>query len=66
MNNENRIENQQTYTAHEIADILSVSIRTAYNLCNTTKDFKVIRIGKKCLRIHKKSFDEWLNRNLEI
>lgn len=52
---------QQTYTAEEVAKILGVSIRKAYNLCETTSEFKVIRLGKRCLRIHKKSFDNWFN-----
>jgi excisionase family DNA binding protein len=52
---------QQTYTASEVAEILGVSIRTAYYLCETTKEFKVIRMGKRCLRIHKESFEKWFN-----
>lgn len=52
---------QQTYTAEQVAKILGVSIRKAYNLCETTNDFKVIRLGKRCLRIHKESFDKWFN-----
>ena len=52
---------QRTYTAKEVADILGVSLRTAYSLCETTKDFKVIRMGKRCLRIHKESFDAWFD-----
>ncbi len=52
---------QQTYTAERIAEILGVSVRKAYQLCETTKDFKVMRLGKRCLRIHKESFDRWFN-----
>ena len=52
---------QATYTAEQVAKILGVSIRKAYNLCETTTDFKVIRLGKRCLRIHKESFDVWFN-----
>lgn len=52
---------QHTYTAEQVADILGVSIRKAYYLCETTKEFKVIRLGKRCLRIHKESFDKWFN-----
>lgn len=52
---------QQTYTAEQVAEILGVSVRKAYSLCENTKDFKVIRLGKRCLRIHKESFDRWLN-----
>ena len=50
----------QTYTAEQVATILGVSIRKAYQLCESTTDFKVIRIGR-CLRIHKESFDRWFN-----
>lgn len=52
---------QRTYTAEQVAEILGVSIRKAYCLCENTKDFKVLRLGKRCLRIHKESFDNWLN-----
>ena len=52
---------QRTYTAEQVAEILGVSIRKAYYLCEITTDFKVIRLGKRCLRIHKESFDRWLN-----
>lgn len=50
----------QTYTAEQVATILGVSIRKAYQLCESTTDFKVIRIGR-CLRIHRESFDRWFN-----
>lgn len=52
---------QRTYTAEQIAEILGVSVRTAYNICEHTKDFRVIRLGKRCLHIHKESFDLWLD-----
>ena len=47
---------QRTYTAEQVAEILGVSVRKAYTLCEGTTDFKVIRLGKRCLRIHKESF----------
>jgi hypothetical protein len=56
---------QQTYTAEEVAKILGVSIRKAYSLCETTKDFKVMRLGKRCLRVHKESFDLWFNKEFD-
>lgn len=56
---------QRTYTAEQIAQILGVSIRKAYNLCETTTDFKVMRLGKRCLRIHKESFDEWFDTQMQ-
>ncbi len=64
MSNVNQIHSapaQGTYTAEQVASILGVSIRKAYNLCESTTDFKVIRLGKRCLRIHKESFDRWFN-----
>lgn len=56
---------QQTYTAEQIAEILGVSVRKAYSLCESSTDFKVIRMGKRCLRIHKESFDRWFNQMIE-
>lgn len=50
---------QKTYTAEQVASILGVSVRKVYSLCENTKEFKVIRLGKRCLRIHKESFDRW-------
>ena len=52
---------QRTYTAEQVAEILGVSVRKAYYLCENTHNFRVIRLGKRCLRIHKESFDSWLN-----
>ncbi len=40
-----------TYTAEQIAIILGISVRKAYLLCEETKDFIVIRMGRS-LRIH--------------
>ena len=33
---------QRTYTAEQIAQILGISVRKAYDFCATTKEFKVI------------------------
>ncbi len=55
-----------TYTAEQVAEILGISLRKAYSLCETTTDFKVMRLGKRCLRIHKESFDQWLNGQTEL
>ena len=60
-NNNDGYSAQRTYNAKEVAEILGVSLRTVYTLCETTNDFKVLRMGKRCLRIHKKSFDKWFN-----
>ena len=46
------------YRVEEIAQLLAISPRTAYNLCNTTKDFRVLRIGIS-IRVNKQSFDNW-------
>lgn len=55
---------QQTYTVKEVSEILGVSIRTGYYICETTEEFKVIRLGKRCLRVHKESFDKWFSDGL--
>lgn len=46
------------YRVEEIAQFLAISPRTAYNLYNTTKDFRVLRIGTS-IRVNKQSFDDW-------
>ena len=46
------------YRVEEIAKLLAISPRAAYNLCNTTKDFRVLRIGTS-IRVNKQSFDNW-------
>ena len=50
------------YRVEEIAQLLAISPRAAYNLCNTTKDFRVLRIGTS-IRLNKQSFDNWLQRS---
>ena len=47
------------YTVEEIAQMLSISLRSAYNLCNSTTEFRVLRVGGS-IRISKDSFDAWL------
>ena len=49
------------YTVKEIAQMLAISQRAAYNLCNSTTEFRVLRAGGS-IRIPKDSFDAWLNR----
>ena len=46
------------YRVEEIAQHLAISPPAAYNLCNTTKDFRVLRIGTS-IRVNKQSFDNW-------
>ena len=47
------------YTVKEIAQMLSISLRSAYNLCSSTTEFRVLRVGGS-IRIPKDSFDAWL------
>ena len=49
------------YTVEEIAQMLAISLRSAYNLCNSTTEFRVLRAGGS-IRIPKDSFDAWLHR----
>ena len=46
------------YRVEEIAQLLAISSCAAYNLCSTTKDFRVLRIGTS-IRVNKQSFDSW-------
>ena len=46
------------YRVEEIAQLWAISPRAAYNLCNTTKNFRVLRIGTS-IRVNKQSFDNW-------
>ena len=46
------------YKVEEIAQLLAISSRAAYNLCNSTRDFRVLRIGTS-IRVNKQSFDSW-------
>ena len=48
----------RVYRVEDIAEILCISLRAAYNLCNTTKEFRVFHIGRS-IRIGKESFDAW-------
>ena len=47
------------YTVEEIARMLAISLRSAYNLCNSTTEFRVLRVGGS-IRIPKDGFDAWL------
>ena len=49
------------FTVEEIARMLAISLRSAYNLCNSTTEFRVLRVGGS-IRVPKDSFDAWLNR----
>ena len=43
------------YTVEEIARMLAISLRSAYNLCNSTTEFRVLRVGGS-IRVPKDSF----------
>ena len=49
------------YTVEEIARMLAISLRSAYNLCNSTTEFRVLRVGGS-IRIPKDSFNAWFYR----
>ena len=49
------------YTVEEIARMLAISLRSAYNLCNNTTEFRVLRVGGS-IRVPKDSFDAWIHR----
>ena len=64
--NINRLETLENrplpvYTVKEVAQMLAISQRAAYNLCNSTTEFRVLRAGGS-IRIPKDSFDAWLYR----
>ena len=48
------------YTVKEVAQMLAISRRAAYNLCNSTTEFRVLRAGGS-IRIPKDSLDMWLH-----
>ena len=49
------------YTVEQAAQMLAISLRSAYNLCNHTGEFRVLHIGGS-IRVPKDGFDAWLNR----
>jgi len=50
---------KRTYSVEEVREILGISRRKAYELCNSDT-FRVIRVGR-ALRVSKASFDYWLD-----
>ena len=52
-------DEKRTYTVDEIQDILGICRTTAYELVKKNL-FRHVRIGG-CIRISKRSFDEWLD-----
>lgn len=55
----NSTAGKRTYTVVEVMEILGVSRKKAYELCNSGS-FKIVRIGRS-IRVSKSSFDEWLD-----
>ncbi|MCC8026703.1 MAG: helix-turn-helix domain-containing protein [Clostridium sp.] len=55
----NSTAGKRTYTVVEVMEILGVSRKKAYELCNSGC-FKIVRIGRS-IRVSKSSFDEWLD-----
>ena len=53
---------KKTYSVPEIAQILGIKERNAYNLCRTTTEFRVLHLGRT-VRVHKESFDDWFARS---
>ena len=53
---------KRTYTVDEIQDILGISRSSAYNFVKQGL-FRPVRVGGS-IRISKKSFDEWLDKQL--
>ena len=49
------------YTVEEVAQMMALSLRSAYNLCNSTTEFRVLRVGGS-IRVPKDSFHAWLFR----
>lgn len=55
------VSKKQTYTVKEIALLLNISKRSAYDLVNS-KQFVSVRVGRT-IRVSRMSFDKWLNEN---
>jgi len=55
-----KAELKQVYTVQEVAEILCLKVRAAYDFCKNTKEFKVVRCGERTIRVLKNSFDQWL------
>ena len=55
-------DGKRTYTVSEIQDILGISRPTTYNII-ASGVFKSVRVGSR-IRVSKKSFDEWLDKQL--
>ncbi len=59
MNTQNHVSEKRTYLVQEIAEMLNVSLTTAYAIVREGV-FESVRIGR-VIRVSKKSFDDWLD-----
>ena len=55
------VSKKQTYTVNEIALLLNISKRSAYDLVKSNQ-FTYVKIGRT-IRVSRMSFDKWLNQN---
>ncbi|MBP3890960.1 MAG: helix-turn-helix domain-containing protein [Solobacterium sp.] len=55
------VSEKQTYTVKEIASLLNISKRSAYDLVNSNQ-FASVRVGRT-IRVSRMAFDKWLNKN---
>ena len=56
---------KKTYSVPEMAKILAISKRSAYQLCSRTSDFRVLHVSRT-VRIHKESFDRWFSSCFDL
>lgn len=54
------MKNTRVYTVEEVAQMLNMKPRTAYEFCKSTDKFQVDRVGPRSIRINKESFDKWM------
>ena len=55
------VSKKQTYTVNEIALLLNISKRSAYDLVKSNQ-FAYVKVGRT-IRVSRMSFDKWLNKN---
>jgi len=50
----------RVYTVEQVAEMLNMKPRTAYEFCKNTDQFQVHHVGQRSIRINKESFDKWM------
>lgn len=55
------VSKKLTYTVNEIALLLNISKRSAYDLVKSNQ-FAYVKVGRT-IRVSRMSFDKWLNEN---